>query len=77
MKVTVEMSFDELKEFIKWKEDKKMYQRQNREDEAHTTRLARKVVESIEHNPLCAGECVIVNQDKANELLDMAAEIFM
>lgn len=77
MKVTVEMSFGELKEFIEWKEDRKMYQRKKQEDGSHIARLASKVLESIEPNPLCAGECVIVNQANAIELLDMAAEIFV
>lgn len=77
MKVTVEMSFGELKEFIEWKEEKKMYQRKEQEAGKRLACMASKVLDSIEGNPLCAGECVIIDQANANELLDMAAEIFM
>ena len=75
MKVTVEMTHEEFREFLDWKDDREFYVKELRKASGKKLGMAKKVMWAVEADPKKPGKYKIADQDHAEELLDMAKDI--
>lgn len=75
MKINVEMTSDEFKEFLNWKQDKLCYEKEADKIQSNYEFLAQKAVWAVEPDAKKPGKYRIADQDHAGELVDMASEI--
>ena len=76
MKIHVEMTSDEFQEFLSWKADKKMYEKDIEKTNKKCEVLHQKVIWAIEPDPKKPEKVKIADQEHAAELLDMANDWF-
>lgn len=76
MKITVEMTAEEFKEFMAWRSDKDAYEKEI--DKAYGDRelLHKKILWAVQPDPKKPGKCKIIDHDHATELVDMANDFF-
>ena len=76
MKIQVEMTAEEFQEFMSWRKDKEMYERDLQEMDGKFERLFNKVLWALETNSDRPGKAKIINQEHAAELVEMASDWF-
>ena len=76
MVVHVEMSSDEFKEFISWRSDKDMYERDLQKMDGKLEYAFNKVLWSLDVDEKRPGKVKIIDQEHASELVEMAKDWF-
>lgn len=74
MKIIVEMTSEEFREFMDWKDDKSVYERELGEVHKNADRIVDKVFLALEPDPKDGTQVVVADQDHLAELYDMALE---
>lgn len=77
MKISVEMTAEEFQEFMAWRSDKGMYEREADKEYSRQELLCKKILWAIEEDPKKPGKCKIIDHEHAAELVEMANEFFM
>ena len=76
MKITVEMTSEEFQEFMTWKKDKDIYDREIEQADKDLTLMAKQVIWAVEEDPKKPGKYKIVDQGHMADLFDYAQEMF-
>lgn len=75
MNIHVEMTSEELLEFIEWRKDKIRYERQVESTNNRLVRLAKTVDYAVEPDPKKSGKYKIVSQDHMDDLYELVGDI--
>lgn len=76
MKIHVEMTSDEFRDFLSWRADKQMYDRDVKECDAKIEHISNKILWALELDEKKPGKAKIIDHDHAVELVDMANDWF-
>ena len=74
MNVEVQMKEEEFLEFIQWKQDRKKYLEEAAFLSKKLEMFAKKVCWALENDRVIQGRIIIIDQDHASELLEMAKD---
>lgn len=77
MKISVEMDAAEFEEFMAWRRDRKVNEREANKARGELEHFADKVLWAIGPDPEKTDRYGILDQDHAGELLEMAEEVLM
>lgn len=75
MKIMVEMTSEEFREFLAWQGDKAKYEKEAKKSRSQIERMARQVHYAIEEDPKKPGKFKIVDQDHMADLYDETTDI--
>lgn len=76
MKIQVEMTAEEFQDFMSWRADKDMYERDLQKMDGKLEHLYNKVLLALEPDARRPENVKIIDQDHAAELVDMAKDWF-
>ena len=75
MKIVVEMTSEEFQEFLEWKKDKRLYDREIEQADKELNLMAKQVLWAVELDPKKNGKYKIVDHDHMADLFDAAMEM--
>ena len=75
MKIVVEMTSEEFTEFLEWKKEKSLYDREIEDADKQLTLMAKQVIWAVEKDPKKPGKYKIVDHDHMADLFDEATEM--
>ena len=76
MKINVEMTSDEFAEFLQYRADKEIYEHELLEIDKKYEYTNKKILWALGPDAKHVGKVKIINQEHADELVDMANEWF-
>ena len=76
MKIVVEMTSEEFQEFLAWRSDKQMYDRETEKTRGKLEHIFNKVLWALTKDDKKPDKVKIENREHAVELLDMANDWF-
>ena len=77
MKIYAEMSSEEYREFLRWKDDKTLYERELDKQYCKMEHMCQKLLWAVEEESENPANFVIISQDHLCELVDMANEFLI
>ena len=75
MKIVVEMTSEEFQEFLEWKKDKRLYDKEIEQADKELNLMAKQVLWAVAPDPKKHGKYKIVDHDHMEDLFDAATEM--